>query len=430
MLPFRRQHTQQQRQAARSCTVPFFTTATVMLYAACWLGLLLFLVDPSQGFVVPAASSSSSSFTSTPHCRTSPWQLSRFHPAQQRRLVTVTTRTAATTATATTTTRTRTTTTATALSSQQAENGLIKTITVPGQGDYAQLGDLATVKYTCYLPKDDDDDDAAAASSSSSSSSFTLVSQSSRQKVVVGDGTMIDGWDRALRTMRVGERSVIRIVDPTLAYGAIGVPPIVPPHSILELDLELLETQPVGTVSRNIDLDALTIDAQTPTTAAGIAAAFAQRQAAKAAAAAQTPEKEGLDYWIDKARNFYFFGLFEGETGERPPWFLQPSITFPLAFVIVGAAFYLTLAGGAITERGAQVTDELDEIILSLDSTNGGSGSGGGGGGSCSCGCSTYPGGDLLSPTTTTALLAMNGLLTTLLSLAAVTSPPMDHLGL
>ena len=245
-----------------------------------------------------------------------------------------------------------------------------------------------------------------------SKSSSTLVSQSSRQKVVVGDGTMIDGWDRALRTMRVGERSLIRIVDPTLAYGAIGVPPIVPPHAILELDLELLETQPVGTVSRNIDLDALTVDAQTPTTAAGIAAAFEQRQAAKAAAAAQTPEKEGLDYWIDKARNFYFFGLFEGETGERPPWFLQPSITFPLAFVIVGAAFYLTLAGGAITERGAQVTDELDEIILSstYGSTNDGND------------------GDLLSPTSTT-LLAVNGLLTTLLSLAA-TTPPIDHLGL
>lgn len=355
-----------------------------MLYFVRWLGLLLFLADPIQGFVPSSSSSLSISFTST-HSRTRPLP-QRFQPAQ--RLVVTTLSSAA----------------ASFSTSQPVDHGLIKTITVPGQGDYAQLGDLATVKYTCYLAQKNED--------GSTSSSSTLVSQSSRQKVVVGDGTMIDGWDRALRTMRVGERSLIRIVDPTLAYGAIGVPPIVPPHAILELDLELLETQPVGTVSRNIDLDALTVDAQTPTTAAGIAAAFEQRQAAKAAAAAQTPEKEGLDYWIDKARNFYFFGLFEGETGERPPWFLQPSITFPLAFVIVGAAFYLTLAGGAITERGAQVTDELDEIILSstYGSTNDGND------------------GDLLSPTSTT-LLAVNGLLTTLLSLAA-TTPPIDHLGL
>ena len=66
-----------------------------------------------------------------------------------------------------------------------------------------------------------------------------------------------------------------------------------------------------------------------------------------------------------KAKNFYFYGLFEGETGERPPWFLRPSITFPIAFAIVGAAFYVSFVGGAISERGLQKTDELDEIILS-----------------------------------------------------------------
>ena len=46
-------------------------------------------------------------------------------------------------------------------------------------------------------------------------------------------------------------------------------------------------------------------------------------------------------------------------------WFLRPSITFPLAFLIVGAAFFVQFSVGGIKERGAQVTDELDEIILS-----------------------------------------------------------------
>lgn len=76
------------------------------------------------------------------------------------------------------------------------------------------------------------------------------------------------------------------------------------------------------------------------------------------------PEKEGLEGFIEKAKNFYFFGFFEGETGEQAPWFLRPSITFPIAFAVVGAAFYVSVLTGAISERGAAVTDELDEIIL------------------------------------------------------------------
>jgi hypothetical protein len=76
------------------------------------------------------------------------------------------------------------------------------------------------------------------------------------------------------------------------------------------------------------------------------------------------PEREGLEGFLDKAKNFYFFGFFEGETGEQAPWFLRPSITFPIAFAIVGAAFYVSIVSGAISERGAAVKDELDEVIF------------------------------------------------------------------
>lgn len=82
--------------------------------------------------------------------------------------------------------------------------------------------------------------------------------------------------------------------------------------------------------------------------------------------AMEGPESEGLEAFIEKAKNFYFFGFFEGETGQKAPWFLRPSITFPIAFAIVGAAFYISFISGAISERGAAVTDELDEIILSM----------------------------------------------------------------
>lgn len=106
-------------------------------------------------------------------------------------------------------------------------------------------------------------------------------------------------------------------------------------------------------------------------TASDIQAAYEQRQALKAL---EGPEREGLDGFLDRAKNFYFFGFFEGETGEKAPWILRPSITFPLAFLIVGAAFYVSYLTGSISERGASITDELDEVVLSSLISGGSSG--------------------------------------------------------
>jgi len=225
-------------------------------------------------------------------------------------------------------------------------DGLVKTVSQQGSGAPLRIGDIATVKYSCYVPDNP-----------------KPFAKASKQKIVVGDNVMIEGWEKALRTMQVGERAVVRVTDPNLGYGAAGVPPLIPGNSCLELDLEVLDAQ---APTANIDFDSLATADMTPRTATDIAAAFERKQAARAAAAAsQGAEKEGLEGMIEKVKSFYFFGLFEGETGETPPWFLRPSITFPLAFAIVGLTFYVSFLGGAITERGAQGTDELDEIILS-----------------------------------------------------------------
>jgi FKBP-type peptidyl-prolyl cis-trans isomerase len=120
--------------------------------------------------------------------------------------------------------------------------GLVKTVSKPGNGNAAKLGDIATVKYTCYVPD---------------SKPFA---KSSRQKLVVGDGTMIPGWDRALRSMVVGERAVFR-VNADLAYGSAGIPTLVPPESPVELDVELLDVQPP---TLNIDFDSIAMADNTP----------------------------------------------------------------------------------------------------------------------------------------------------------------------
>mmetsp|Transcript_31372 Transcript_31372/g.46272 ORF Transcript_31372/g.46272 Transcript_31372/m.46272 type:complete len:288 (+) Transcript_31372:102-965(+) len=223
--------------------------------------------------------------------------------------------------------------------------GLFKTISKEGSGDLVNIGDVATVKYSCYLPD---------------SQPFA---RSDNQKVTIGSGEMIDGWEQVIKTMRIGERAVVRITDPSLGYGPTGVPPVVPPDAVIELDLEVLDAAARKDINLNIDFDTLAIgDPSTPRTAESISAAYDQLMEKKA----MEPQKEGLEGMIETVKGWYFFGFFEGETGEEAPWFLKPSITFPIAFAIVGAAFYVSFIGGAITERGVQSTDELDEIILSM----------------------------------------------------------------
>jgi hypothetical protein len=78
---------------------------------------------------------------------------------------------------------------------------------------------------------------------------------------VVGDGTMVKGWEKALRTMTVGERAIVRVIDPSLGYGAAGVPPLIPPNAALEFDIEILDTQ---LPTENIDFDSIATADSTP----------------------------------------------------------------------------------------------------------------------------------------------------------------------
>ena len=50
---------------------------------------------------------------------------------------------------------------------------------------------------------------------------------------------------------------------------------------------------------------------------------------------------------IEWAKGIYIFGLFS-KNAEKPPWYLNPLITFPSIFVIVGLGFYLVVALGGL----------------------------------------------------------------------------------
>jgi FKBP-type peptidyl-prolyl cis-trans isomerase len=261
--------------------------------------------------------------------------------------------------------------TTTLKNNKQLPDGIMKSIIVPGNGQRVRLGDIATLIYSCYVVVPDPDHDTKQGGEMSSTLFTTttkpFAKSSVPQKFVIGkDGTMIEGWDIALRSMEIGERSIIRIQDTIqYGYGKNGYPPYIPAdHSshAIEMDITLLDASPP---TLNIDFDSIAeiVDQNLPRTASEIAQAYQIRQELKAL---NEPVLEGYDYWINKISNFYFYGFFDSETGATtPPWFLRPSITFPLAFAIVGITFYITLSYGAITERGIPTKDELDEIILS-----------------------------------------------------------------
>lgn len=129
---------------------------------------------------------------------------------------------------------TATTTTVSLNAASTLPEGLLKTISKPGSGPLLRRGDVATVKYSVYLPNQ------------------PPFSRAASQKVVVSDANMIAGWESVISTMMVGERAIVRIPS-TMAYGSAGVPPLIPPNADVELDLEILDSAaPV-----QMDFDAL-----------------------------------------------------------------------------------------------------------------------------------------------------------------------------
>ena len=245
----------------------------------------------------------------------------------------------------------RSSTAASAPATRPLPEGITKTVVVEGTGRSVRVGDVLILKYFCNAAGSD-----------------TAFARSERQRVMVGDGTFVPGFDAALRSMREGERATVTISDPRYGYGEAGVPPFVLPNSQIEMDLEILDVEDAVGLSAAgtgdlAGLEGMGMDGPVsrPRTPAAIAAAYEQRMRQKAIDA--PPEKEGLEWVIDKVRTSYFFGLFEGETGQEAPWYLKPSITFPIAFLICGAAFGASILGGAISERGMPSTDELDEIL-------------------------------------------------------------------
>ncbi|KAJ1729922.1 Peptidyl-prolyl cis-trans isomerase fpr2 [Coemansia sp. Benny D160-2] len=71
---------------------------------------------------------------------------------------------------------------------------------------------------------------------------------------VVGQGSVIKGWDQGLLNMCVGERRLLKI-PAALAYGARGAPPAIPPDAALVFDTELMAINGVGAEADEAEAD-------------------------------------------------------------------------------------------------------------------------------------------------------------------------------
>lgn len=97
---------------------------------------------------------------------------------------------------------------------------------VVGKGAEAKAGDNVKVHYVGTLTDGKEFD-----SSKKSGKPFEFE---------LGAGRVIKGWDQGVAGMKPGGKRKLTI-PPSLAYGARGFPPVIPPNSTLVFEVELLE---------------------------------------------------------------------------------------------------------------------------------------------------------------------------------------------
>lgn len=109
--------------------------------------------------------------------------------------------------------------------------GLQMRITTEGSGDVAAAGQLATVHYTGWLH----DPEAADGRGEKFDSS---VDRGQYFEFPLGAGRVIQGWDRGVAGMNVGETREL-LISPEMGYGQRGAGALIPPGATLLFEVEL-----------------------------------------------------------------------------------------------------------------------------------------------------------------------------------------------
>jgi FKBP-type peptidyl-prolyl cis-trans isomerase FkpA len=101
-----------------------------------------------------------------------------------------------------------------------------------GTGAVARFGMDVELNYTGWLYDENAKDHHGKKIDSSYDHGKTLV-------FTLGERQVIPGWDKGVKGMRVGGKRTL-LIPPHLGYGARAVSDLVPPHSSLIFDIELV----------------------------------------------------------------------------------------------------------------------------------------------------------------------------------------------
>lgn len=106
------------------------------------------------------------------------------------------------------------------------QNNMLKIDTiVEGSGVESKVGDNLTVHYTGML-----EDGTKFDSSVDRGTPFSFT---------LGIGQVIEGWEKGMEGMKVGEKRKLTI-QPEYGYGVRGVPGVIPGNAVLIFEVELL----------------------------------------------------------------------------------------------------------------------------------------------------------------------------------------------
>jgi len=230
-----------------------------------------------------------------------------------------------------------------------SDGGIVKDQIVKGEGRSIEAGDILAVAYTATVkgcPKP--------------------FAKGEKEQFIVKDGSMIKGFDVAIASMTIGERSKFKC-SPKYAYGSKGVGNVIPPDAEIELDIKVLawlgnQLRPESLFQKDLDIDPFI--ASTPES---IQREYDDMQMKKA----DKYKGNIVEIYLRRLKNTSFgfggSGFFTSQSGEKAPWYLNPNITFPAMITIVLAAFITVFSNGGVKEKGAS---KMDLEVASVHSTS------------------------------------------------------------
>ncbi len=121
------------------------------------------------------------------------------------------------------------------IASMQITTGLSARILQEGEGEPAEIGQIAIVHYTGWLYDETAEDNRGKKFDSS-------IDRKEPFPFMLGAGRVIKGWDQGVVGMKVGEIRELTIA-PDMGYGDRGAGAVIPPGATLVFEVDLKEVQ-------------------------------------------------------------------------------------------------------------------------------------------------------------------------------------------